>query len=105
MDGQRVGHLEHEHDVGLRAIARRGQRDAGAILRGVALLGERDARAGARERRVRRVVVGGLDAESEPVAVERERGLDVRNGENRARTGDGEGRHQLWVCPPSATII
>src|SRR4029079_15345972 len=33
------------------------------------------------------------------------RRLEVRDREDRARACDREARHQLWVCPPSATII
>ena len=58
-----------------------------------------------RERRVGRIVVDRLDLEAEPVAVERERRLEVRDRQDRARARDREARHQLCVCPPSATII
>src|SRR5581483_10977540 len=88
-----------------RAVGGRRERDPRPVLGRVALLGERDAGPGRHERRVRRVVVERFHLEAEPVAVERDRRLEVGDGEDRPRAPDGQLRHQLWVIPASETII
>ena len=101
----RIVDLEHEHDRGDRPVGRSRELDSRPILGRMALLGERDPRAGRHERRIRRIVVHGLHLEAERVAVERERALEVGDREDRPRAADVEPRHQLWLMPPSATII
>src|SRR5207248_4436009 len=79
----------------------RHELDARAILGGMSLLGERQPGARDGERRVRRVVVQRLDLRAERVAIEGDRAVDVRDGEDDS----GARRHQLCVWPPSATSI
>ena len=68
----------------------------GAVVRS----GDGQPRAGERQGRVRRVDVERLDVEADPVAVERNRAVDVRDGEDRTRAPGA----QLCVWPPSATM-
>ena len=96
----RVVDLDDQHDVRARGIGRRRHRHARPVFSGVPLLGDGQPRAGERQGRVRRVVVECLEVEADPVAVERNRAVDVRDGEDRTRAPGA----QLCVWPPSATM-